>query len=189
MMKLADNEKQLRLTDKSKSEMLESLYKKRLSNYSKIITYFGNFDSKVMILGLAPVQAHVESDSHSAFKFDVSLSQDSRSGSVLIKVFRELDLNINNFFWNNCYKVPVEIATKTQEQKIIFQKILEDEIEIIEPDTIICLGTDCFDIVKSLNIDVNINIKYIMHPAFVLRGGISFENYVNYWENAMGLSE
>ena len=185
MMKLTNNEKQLRLNDKSKEELLRDLYCKRLSNYSKIITYFGNVNSKIMILGLAPVQEHLDSDSKSAFKFDLSLQQETKSGSIIIKVFKELDLDIKDYFWNNCYKIPIEIAAKTQEQKIIFQKLLEDEIEIIEPDTIICLGTVSFDFVKSLDIDVNINIKYIMHPAYVLRGGITISNYVNYWKNAM----
>ena len=161
-----------------KDDQLNLLYKNL--KYNKLITFFGNVESKVMIIGLAPVQSHIDSDSKSCFKFDIDLNQDNKSGGVLIKIFKEFNLKITDFFWNNVYKIPIESITEYTEYTI-FHEILEKEISLINPTKIICLGSDSFKVVKNLNIGVNINIIKVFHPAYLLRNAITFdEMLINY---------
>lgn len=168
-------EEQGKLFEKTKEEKIVELYS-NLQMYSKIITHFGNPESKIMFLGEAPVQSHVDSDSSSCFKFDTDLQQKTKSGSVIIKVFEKLNLKIPDFYWDNLYKIPIEKINDSNRQ--LFHEIMEREIDIVDPDVIICMKANVFEIVKTLGIGVNIDIKRIYHPSYVNRGGISFDNYL-----------
>jgi hypothetical protein len=170
------NETQTTLYKRNIREELNYLTHKMLKEYPKTITHYGNIKSPTLILGLAPMKKHLlNSPSSRCFKFDIDLNQESKSGGVLIKVFKELNLDIRDFFFDNVYKVPLEMV----ENKELFHNLLEKEIDLLNPNKIICLGNDVYNIVKSLDVGVNIEIKKIWHPAFVLRGGVSFNNYLN----------
>lgn len=170
------NETQTTLYKRNKLEELEYLIHKTLSDYNKIISYYGNVNSHTIILGLAPMRDHLyNSQSYRCFKFDIDLNQTTKSGGVLIKVFKELNLNLKDYFFDNLYKIPVEMV----EDKTIFHNLLEKEIDLLNPSKIICLGSDVYAIVKNLDIGVNIEIKKIFHPSYILRGGVSFSDYLN----------
>ena len=167
-------ERQTSLIKKSsKEEQLKELFS-NLDMYSKIIVGFGNINSKIMFLGIAPMQSHMDSSSKSCFKFDEDVEVNAKSGAVLIKVFKKLNLKIEDYFWDNIFKIPIEKVTNRQ----LFCDIMGREIDILKPDMIITLGNECYNIVKSLDINVNIICKKIIHPGFLLRGGITFDRYL-----------
>lgn len=172
-------ERQESLISINKKESLRELF--FILDYEKLISYFGNVNSSIMILGLAPVMSHYTSDSQMCFKFDTQLdSKNNKSGGVLIKVFNELNIQIKDFYFDNVYKVPLEIVRNSS----LFITLLNKEISIIRPSKIICLGVDVFNVVKNLKLN-DIKVERIEHPAFVLRGGMKIDNYIKKWEKIL----
>lgn len=167
---------------KTKKDELHSLFS-NLSMYDKKVLSFGNENSKIIFLAESPMKDHCyNSNSDTIFKFDLNHKKlkeklfEYKSGDILIKVFKELNKKIEDFYWTNAYKIPIEDVKNLR----LFSDILEKEIEIIDPDMIICLGYNAEAALKKLDINVNIEIKKIWHPAYISRNG--FTNYNEYLE-------
>jgi len=170
-------EKQIDLFHKNEKDRLSDLYSTSMKEYKKIIGYFGNLKASIMCIGLAPQINHLKSNSNSIFAFDINLNQTTHSGGVICRVFKELDLKIEDYFWSNLYKIPVEDVV----DKEVFKDMIKGEINIIFPSVIVCLGSEVYNIISKLNLPFSIDIKKIHHPAYFLRGGISFNKYVEQW--------
>jgi len=163
-----------------KEKALQKLYNKIAPKYKRLITHFGNLNSEIMILGLEPGIKHYRGKSKSIFRFDFDLilTTGRKSSGVILKVFDKLGLNINDYFWNNLYLVPKEI-NKTRQA---FKRLLINEIDIIRPKIILCLGKIVFDTVN--DIDLRIKVIRISHPAYVLYG-YPLKSYINEWKEVM----
>ena len=175
-----EQQKELMNNTQSKKSRIDFLKFQSFSNYSKIISEYGNYESKVLILGISPTKDHYGSDSFSSFAFDINLNQTQKSVGVICKVFARLGLNISDFFWDNIYKVPEDMLTN--ESKITHINYLKSFIQIINPKLIVCLGTECETIVNSLKLKVDIRVKKCYHPGAHLRGYYDFDEYCLNWK-------
>ncbi|MEK6884209.1 MAG: uracil-DNA glycosylase family protein [Nanoarchaeota archaeon] len=176
-------ETQIHLTERTEKQEKEKILIKMMNDfminnqYSKIIRYYGNVNSKIFILGEAPVSVHLNSTSKCVFAFDdESYDKKGRSGEVILKVFSDLNVKISDYFFDNAFKIPTEDLTEDEIQVHI--DLLIKEINIVSPNKIICLGNDVFNIVKDLNLDYNI-VK-LQHPAYIIRN--NYTNYAEYLE-------
>jgi len=171
-----EEQTQLIKSNTTNEEQISELQDEMFKHYHKIIHEYGDYNSKIMILGISPVNKHYNSDSNCVFAFDKSINQTSYSGGVLCKVFKELGIEIYDVFFDNIFKVP--------ENKIINRDVhinyMKKIIEIMNPKIIICLGTTCFNLVDKF--PMNITIKKIVHPAAILRNFYSQEEYLNTWK-------
>ena len=76
-----------------KSKLIDKLLFNHFQ-YERIIKYFGNPNSRVFILGESPVFNHLKSESNSIFALDdETFNQKGHSGEVILKVFKDLELN------------------------------------------------------------------------------------------------
>jgi len=175
-----DEQKSLFPDVKSRGERIFELKEYYFTDEVKIIADFGDYDSKILILGISPVQTHYASNSKSCFAFDISTEQTERSGGVLCRVFERLGIRVEDVLWDNIYKFPLELLDEAAKENNI--KYIEEFIKIIKPTMIIVLGNDCESVVNKLKIDNSIKIRKVMHPAVVCRGFYTFEEYYKNWE-------
>lgn len=156
------------------------------SKYRKLITYYGNVNSEIVILAESPKLNHYNSESNSIFCFDLKdFNQKGRSGEVILKVFKDLKLDYNNYYFDNIYKIPIENLKNSQEKKLHID-LLKKELEIISPDLIICLGNTTYDAIKNENISYKI-IK-LKHPASLQYNSMrDYPEYLNDWRKAFGI--
>ena len=174
-----ESQKSLFTNNKNKREMIDKSKNFLFSNYSKIISEFGNLDSKILILGISPVESHYNSESNSCFAFDISTSQTEKSGGVLCKTFDRLGIKIDEVLWDNLYKTPESLLDESS--KMIARRYMENFISIINPVIIICLGNDCETIVRKLRINENVIIRKVLHPGAVLRNFYTLQEYYVNW--------
>jgi len=166
--------------EKTNEELIEELKENVFKDGNKIIFEYGNYDSKIMIFGISPTEKHYNSDSNCVFAFDKNLKQTDYSGGVLCKLFSELNIKIYDIFWDNIYKVPENILTeKTKKLNIEYIKKI---IDIMKPKIIICLGNNSESVIHKLQLEKNIKIIKVFHPATVIRGFYSQEEYNKMWE-------
>ncbi len=174
------------IPDKTKEEKILQLFS-NLRMYDKIVIHYGNVNSKIMIIAEAPMAEHTyNSDSNSIFCFDLNnhnpVDKNFKSGDVIIKIFNDLHLLVTDFYWTNAYKIPIEDVSN----KELFHSILEKEIDIVDPVKIICLGANAYSIATKLNINVNIAIEKLYHPAYILRNNFqNYQEYLNQWKIAL----
>lgn len=157
---------------------------KEENNYNKIIRYYGNPNSEIIILGLCPVDSHVNSDSNSVFALDLKdFNQERKSGGVILKVFSDLKLNIDKYFFNNIFKLPSENLSELEIETHI--KLLIKEINTIDPNLIICLGTDCYNYIIKI-FGTNYNVIKLYHPAYIVRKNYTnYDNYLKKWRSVL----
>ena len=171
--------------DKTFAEMYGEF--KKENNYKKIVTGYGNKNSKLMIIGESCVMSHYNNPkSYKCFCFDINSDRvvDNKSGSILIRVFNEQGIEINNFYWTNVFKIPFELL-ENDEEKSKHYTLLQYEINLISPDIIICLGTNAYNIVKD-NIKLyDAKLKRIYHPAYYSRNPHRFSEYIEKWRNIL----
>lgn len=162
----------------NKQQNLELLFNKYF-NTKRIIKYFGNINSNIMILAESPVQNHLKSSSNSIFALDdETFNQSGHSGSVILRIFKDLNLDYRNFFFDNVFKLPIE--TLSIEEKINQLNLLIQEIKIISPKLIICLGENTYSYLNNLNL--NYKIKKLQHPAYIIRKHFTnYNEYLNKW--------
>ena len=173
-------QKALELETRTKQERIEQLKKKYFSNFSKIISEFGNLNSKILILGISPVLTHYSSSSHACFAFDINTNQTEKSGGILCKTLQKLSFIPEELLFDNIYKVPEN--NLTYYTKKLSYEYMQSFIKIIQPKIIVCLGNDTETVVNKLQINDNIVVKKCLHPGAHLRGFYTFEEYLRNWQ-------
>ena len=167
----------------NKKSLLNNLFQEfsNTNMISKLVTYFGNLKSKVLILGIAPALDHYRSNSKSVFCFDINnFEHTNKSGSVILKIFKDLKLNKDNYLFENIFKAPWENMDCITQTKHL--DLLKKEIQIINPLRIICLGNVVYSNIISLGLSNAITISKLLHPAFILRKNWSnYESYLEQW--------
>ena len=166
--------------EKTNEEQIEDLKETMFKDFNKIIFEYGNYDSKIIILGISPVEKHYNSDSNCVFAFDKDLHQTNFSGGVLCKLFSELGINIYDVFWDNIYKIPEDMLT--EETKKLNIEYIQRIIEIMKPEIIVCLGNNSESVIHKLQLEKSIKTRKIFHPATVVRGFYSQEEYNKMWK-------
>jgi len=183
-IKKMNQQKLFKKTNEDKRGKLSSLLNEFMqdNHYSKIIKYFGNLNSKTLILGESPVQNHVSNPkSQCCFCFDINSTEvvDNLSGSVLIKVFKELGLSIKDYFWANVYQLPIESLSK--EEKELHEKLLINIINTLDISRIIVLGRNAESVIKRLDLDITVD--FIYHPGYCVRNSNYYSRYKMMWES------
>jgi hypothetical protein len=149
--------------------------------YLKIIQYFGNANSNICVFAESPVLQHLSSTSNSIFCFDdINFNQTHKSGEVILKILHDLNINKEDIFFDNIYKMPIEQLTNIEKE--YHHKLMIKELEILKPKIIICLGNICYSVMSELLKDTSeIQIYKIYHPAYILRN--NWKNYNEYLES------
>lgn len=173
-------------TNIQKEQMLKTLLQefKTSNNLDKIITYFGDVTSKTVIIGESPTPSHYVSNSNKAFCFDIEdFDHTGRSGEVLLKVLKDLNIDKNTLLFNNLFKIPYQDVNNTNHSLHI--ELFNKELEIIDPDTIIILGNIAWNHFPFTNFEKK-NIIRIFHPAYILRHNYKYyDDYLYKWRKAL----
>lgn len=173
-------------------EKLDALLEdfKKKNNYSKVIKYYGNTNSKIVILAESPTEKHLkETLSESIFCFDLKdFDQTRKSGEVVLKIFKDLGLNYNDYFFDNIFKLP--IINLTDEEKNNHLELMKKELELLKPTLILTLGYVTRSYLYDLMVKyrLNYNVINIYHPSFILRSNYNnYDNYLKMWEVALNV--
>lgn len=152
---------------------------KQHNNISRLITKYGSIDSKIVFLAESPMAMHYAS-SGSIFCLDLEdYNQAGKSGEVILKIFKDLKLDINDYYFDNVFKVPIESVAAGEYSTHL--DLLVQELNVIEPKVIVCLGNTAFELVSKLNLDYAVIKLY--HPAYILRSGwTKYNSYLNSWK-------
>ena len=140
---------------------------------------WGNINSNTVIVGLEPNENHNFKSKH-IFCFDLDIENDGKSGGVLKKMFKEINKNIDDYFWTNFKKRNNELGEESAIKFIDF--ILQYPFE-----RYIFLGKKLAMLVHDFKIDLLLagkKVYYLRHPAYFLyKPGIT--NYIRSWEEAL----
>lgn len=147
------------------SNLVES---RKTEVWKKPVYGSGNLDSKIMFIGEAPGRL-------GAGRTGIPFKGD-KSGDLLYWCFDEVVKKplLDNYYITNIVKcLPKSFEGNTNrtptriEIRNCLKKHLIKEIDLINPDVLICLGRKSYDYLSR----IHYNRIYLEHPAYILRNG------------------
>lgn len=134
--------------------------------YGRAITYPDPIKHcRIMVVGQSPSSDRELDEKRPTLR-------DSDGAILFNRILKELKLNVDDFYHTNLIKCTSrEVEGKEGSADNCFPFFLEQEIEQVNPEIIIALGTKVYGYLKSKDINKKFDLREVYHPAFILRGG------------------
>jgi uracil-DNA glycosylase len=131
-----------------------------------------NKENIIFIVGMCPGKQRKKDKTNIAW-------EGNKSGDFLTKIIKDYkNLYLTNIF--NTYSVD-KIETETIEKG---KKQLLNDINLLKPKKIICLGDFAFSTVMNFNLK-DIHIIKLKHPSYILRFNGKQEEYINQFKGVL----
>lgn len=99
----------------------------------------------------------------------------------LFKLLEATPITAEDFYFTNLVKIPVDINTMTVEELDHCATHVIEEIDIVKPKFIVCLGKYAYSTLKRAGIDVH----SVMHPAAIRYGRATEQQWQTEFNNLL----
>ena len=137
---------------------------------------------KYLIVGLAPSSHRVNLPIHSSV---MPFGDKKFTSHLLGRVLEEVGLD--DFYLTNLIKcsLPENREPEESDWKTCYSKFFLQEVFIIQPSVIVCLGNDVYNIVVELEELSGFNIQKVFHHAYISRDASKYQDWKEQWERIL----
>ncbi len=141
---------------------------------------YGYGGQHVMIVGLAPSYKR-----NKDFKYPLSKEYDNFTAGILFKALEEISWPIDKTYFTNIIKCSTSSNNRIpdfNELDICYNTFFLQELFLINPLGIICLGNFVFEYLKSKGLQ---NIFHIKHHSYISRNISKYNDWKLDWTNIL----